>query len=167
MEFYEVIRKRRSIRAYQEKEVEEKKLKNILEAARLAPSAANRQPWQFIVVKTKKVKKKFRKIYEKDWFWRAPVVICACGKREEAWKRRDGKSYLEVDVAISMEHLILAATSEGLGTCWIGAFDPEEVKKVFNLGEDLEPIALTPVGYPVVSPPPTSRKSLKEIVKFL
>lgn len=165
MDFYEVIRNRRSIRKYQDKPVEEDKLQRILEAARLAPSAANRQPWRFVVIRTEKVKKEFEKAYNREWFWQAPLVICACGLKNEAWRRSDGKSYLDVDVAIAMDHLILAATAEGLGTCWIGAFNPSEVRRILNLSDDLEPIALTPLGYPAVSPQPTYRKSLEEIVK--
>jgi len=165
MDFYDVIKTRRSIRAYQERFVEEEKLQRILEAARLAPSAANRQPWRFIVVKTEKIKREFQKAYNKNWFWQAPLVICACGVKGEAWKRSDGKSYLDVDIAIAMDHLILAATAEGLGTCWIGAFNPSEVKRILNLPDELEPVALTPLGYPAHSPKPTYRKSLEEIVK--
>ncbi|RLE14089.1 nitroreductase [Candidatus Aerophobetes bacterium] len=165
MDFYEVIRTRRSIREYQERPVEEDKLQRILEAARLAPSAANRQPWQFLVIKTEKIKKEFQRAYNKDWFWQAPVIICACGIKKEAWIRSDGKSYLDVDVAIAMDHLVLAATAEGLGTCWIGAFNPSEVKKILNLPDDIEPVALTPLGYPATSPKPTHRKPLGKIVK--
>jgi len=165
MDFYDVIRTRRSIREYQEKPVEEDKLQRVLEAARLAPSAANRQPWRFVVIKTEKIKKEFYRVYNKRWFWHAPVVICACGVRKEAWRRPDGKSYLDVDVAIAMDHLILAATAEGLGTCWIGAFNPSEVKKILDLSDELEPIALTPLGYPAFSPHPTPRKPLEEIVR--
>lgn len=165
MDFYEVVRTRRSVRRYQERPVEEDKLERVLEAARLAPSAANRQPWLFIVTETEKIKKEFYKAYNKDWFWQAPLVICTCGVRKEAWRRPDGKSYLDVDIAIAMEHLVLAATAEGLGTCWIGAFKPSEVKRILNLSEELEPVALTPLGYPASSPRPTHRKSLEEIIK--
>jgi len=167
MEFYEVIKKRRSIRKYQDKPVEEDKLQRILEATRLAPSAANRQPWEFVVIKTEKIKKEFKKAYDREWFWQAPLVICACGLKNEAWKRFDGKSYLDVDIAIAMDHLILAATAEGLGTCWIAAFNPYEVKRILGLSDDMEPIVLTPLGYPAVSPQPTYRKPLKEIVRRL
>lgn len=167
MDFYEVIKKRRSIRKYQEKSVEEEKLLRVLEAARLAPSAANCQPWQFVVVKTEKIKKEFHKVYSRSWFWQAPLIICACGIEKEAWRRNDGKSYLDVDITIAMDHLILAATAEGLGTCWIGAFNPSELKKILGLSGDLEPIVLTPLGYPASLPQPTHRKSLEEIVKTL
>lgn len=165
MDFYEVIKTRRSIRKYESRPVEDDKLQRILGAAQIAPSAANRQPWFFIVIKTEKIKKEFQEVYDKSWFWKAPLVICACGIEREAWKRSDGKSYVDVDVSIAMDHLILAATAEGLGTCWIGAFNPSELRKALGLPDELEPIALTPLGYPAVSPKPTYRKPLEDIVQ--
>ncbi|GAH17561.1 unnamed protein product, partial [marine sediment metagenome] len=114
--------------------------KRILEVARIAPSATNAQPWRFIVVRKKQVREKLKAAYSRPWFWTAPVVICACGITSEAWRRSDGKSYLDVDVAIAMDHLILAATAEGLGTCWIGAFEPFEIKRILNLPLDLSSI---------------------------
>jgi len=83
-----------------------------------------------------------------------------------AWKRRDGKNYAEVDATIAMDHLILAATNEGLGTCWIGAFDPLAAREILGLPEDAEPIAFTPLGYPADSPRAKKRKSLKELVSY-
>lgn len=167
MDFYSVIKTRRSMRKYQRKVVEEDKLERVLEAARIAPSATNAQPFRFIVVKTREVREKLRSSYDREWFWSAPVIICACGLKGEAWRRRDGRSYLDVDVAIAVDHLILAATAEGLGTCWIANFDPEEAKRVLGLADDVEPIVMTPLGYPAASPGPTPRKSLDEIVRFI
>jgi len=167
MDFYEVIKKRRSIRGYEDRAVEEDKLKRILEAARIAPSAANRQPWYFVVVKREDVKENLKGAYNKEWFWKAPVIICACGIEKEAWRRKDGKSYLDVDVSIAMDHLILAATAEGLGTCWIAAFDSSEVKRILNLPRGIEPIVLTPLGYPATSPKPFFRKPLEKIVEII
>lgn len=167
MDYYEVIRKRRSIRAYQNRDVEEDKLKRILEAARIAPSAGNIQPWRFVAIRKDEVKQKLKAAYARPWFWTAPVVICACGITSEAWKRSDGKTYLDVDVAIAMDHLILAATAEGLGTCWIGAFDPAEVKRILHLPAGIEPIALTPLGYPAESPEPKPRKPWEEVIRHI
>ena len=167
MDYYEVIRKRRSIRAYQNRDVEEDKLKRILEAARIAPSAGNIQPWRFVAIRKDEVKQKLKAAYARPWFWTAPVVICACGIMSEAWKRSDGKTYLDVDVAIAMDHLILAATAEGLGTCWIGAFDPTEVKRILHLPAGIEPIALTPLGYPAESPEPKPRKPWEEVIRHI
>ncbi len=165
MDFYEVIQGRRSVRKYKTDHVDDGKLQRILNAARLAPSAANRQPISFIVVRDDKIKRKLKDAYSQEWFYTAPVIICACMLPDKAWKRNDGKAYVDVDVAIAMDHLILAATAEGLGTCWIAAFKPGIVKEVLNIPDDLEPLVLTPLGYPEAIPEPTYRKPLNEIVR--
>jgi nitroreductase len=165
MDFYEVIQGRRSVRKYKTDPVDDDKLQRILNAARLAPSAANRQPISFIVVRDDKIKRKLKDAYSQEWFYTAPVIICACALPDKAWKRNDGKAYVDVDVAIAMDHLILAAAAEGLGTCWIAAFKPGIVKEVLNIPDDLEPLILTPLGYPETIPEPTYRKPLNEIVR--
>ncbi len=165
MDFYETIKIRRSIRAYKKDPVEEDKLGRIINAARLAPTAANRQPFSLIVVKNEQVKYKLKNAYSQEWFYTAPVIICACASSENAWKRNDGKGYVDVDVAIAMDHLILAAAAEGLGTCWIAAFKPEVVKEALNIPDSLEPLILTPIGYPEIIPEPTFRKPLEELVR--
>ncbi|MFQ6097077.1 MAG: nitroreductase family protein [Armatimonadota bacterium] len=167
MDLYEAIESRRSVRAYKSQPVEEDKLLRILEAARLAPSAANRQPWVFYVVRDEAKRAALKEAYGREWFYTAPVIVVACARPAIGWVRMDGKAYLEVDVAIAMQHLILAATAEGLGTCWIGAFDPDAVRRVLELSDDVEPIAMTPVGYPDVTPKPTQRKPLYELVKMI
>lgn len=164
MEFNEVIRQRYSVRSYRPDPVPEDKLNRILEAARLAPSASNLQPYKIIVISTRGRESELRRIYARDWFVQASLVICLVAVPARAWKRRDGKNYAEVDTAIAMDHLILAAANEGLGTCWIGAFDPQAAREILGLPEDTEPVALTPLGYPADSPRPKRRKSLKELV---
>ena len=166
MDFYEVVRQRRSVRAYRTDPVEEEKLERVLEAARLAPSAANRQPLQFYVVRDKGLRARMLEAYSQQWFVDAPVIICACARPAEAWQRVDGKNYADVDVTIAMDHLILAATAEGLGTCWIGAFKPERLRELLELPPDLEPLAMTPLGYPDAQPSPTPRKTLDELVDY-
>lgn len=165
MDFYEIISNRRSIRAYKKDPVEDDKLDRILNAARLAPTAANKQPLSLVVIKNDEIKHKFKDAYSQEWFFTAPIIICACALPDEAWKRNDGKKYVDVDVAIAMDHLILAATAEGLGTCWIAAFKPEVVKEILNLPDNIDPLILTPLGYPEVIPEPTSRKPLDGIVR--
>ena len=168
MEFYEVIRNRRSIRKYQDRAIPEDVLRRVLDAARIAPSAANRQPWHYYVIRDEELKSKLRGAYGKEWFYTAPVVICACAVRGEAWRRKmDGKIYADVDVTISMDHLILAAEAEGLGTCWIAAFDPAVTSDVLGLPEGEEPVVMTPLGYPAEDQAPTPRKDLDAIVTFL
>lgn len=166
MEYQELIEKRYSVRNYQDKAVEEDKLQKVLEAARLAPTAANKQPFKLIVVKTQGKKKDLRRIYHAEWFSEAPLVICACAIPSKGWTRRDGRCYVEVDVAIAMDHLILAAADSGLGTCWIAAFDSQAAKEVLKLPEGVEPLLFTPLGYPADSPQPKSRKGLKELVCY-
>lgn len=167
MDIYEILKKRRSIRAYKSEPVEEEKLRRILEAAQSAPSAANRQPVHFIVIKDEKIKRQLKKAYDEEWFYTAPVIIGACGIPEKAWKRGDGKNYADIDAAIAMDHLILAATAEGLATCWVAAFKVPFIKSILNLPPGIEPVALTPVGYPLNIPEPTYRKPLEEIVQTI
>jgi nitroreductase len=166
MDFFELIEKRYSVRAYQSKPVEEEKLQKVLEAARLAPTAANRQPFRIIVMKTEGKEADLKQVYRQDWFSQAPLVICACAVPDEAWIRSDGKDYYDVDTTIAMDHLILAAANLGLGTCWIAAFDPAATRKVFGLPDDIEPVALTPLGYPADNPRPKHRKILADLVKY-
>ncbi len=165
MEFREVVEKRYSVRAYQGTQVEEEKLRQVLEAAILAPTAANRQPFRLIVIQTKGHEANLKRIYSRDWFVQAPFVICACAVPGEAWTRRDGKNYAEVDATIAFDHLILAARSLGLGTCWIAAFDPQAAREVLRLPADLEPIAFTPLGYPADSWKPKKRRPASELVQ--
>ena len=96
----------------------------------------------------------------------APIVICACGIPSQSWVRSDGKNYCEVDATIAMDHLILAAADLGLGTCWIGAFNPDAAREVLSLPDDVEPIAFTPLGYPNDQPGDKSRKSMNELVRY-
>ena len=166
MEFGDLVRGRYSVRAYLAKPVGTDKLERILEAAILAPTAANRQPFRLLVLRTAGRESELRRIYDRDWFVQAPLVICACGVDGEGWTRRDGKCYNDVDVAIAMDHLILAAANEGLGTCWIGAYDPEAAAQVLGFPEGVEPIAFTPVGYPADSSRPKKRKPAQELVRY-
>jgi nitroreductase len=167
MEFSELITKRYSVRAYRPVPVEDEKVQQVLEAARLAPTAANRQPFQLIVIHTEGRTDELKRIYSPEWFVQAPLVVCACGIPGRSWTRRsDGKRYCDVDVAIAMDHLILAAANQGLGTCWIGAFDPDAAREVLGLPEDAEPIAFTPLGYPADQPLPKQRKPLSDLVRY-
>ena len=166
MEFSELIEKRYSVRAYKPDPVEDDALHQVLEAARLAPTAANRQPFQLVVIPTAGREAELKRIYNRDWFVQAPLVICICGIPAQGWIRRDGKNYTDVDVAIAMDHLILTAASLGLGTCWIAAFDPTATREVLGLPDDVEPIAFTPLGYPADRPGPKKRKALLELVRY-
>ena len=166
MEFRELIVRRYSVRAYKSDPIEADKLQFVLEAARLAPTAANRQPFQLIVIRTAGRQAELRRIYAREWFTQAPLVICACGIPDLAWVRGDGRSYMDVDVAIAMDHLVLAAADVGLGTCWVANFDPIAAREVLRLPNGLEPVAFTPLGYPADQPKPKERKPLAELVRY-
>jgi nitroreductase len=167
MDFSELIAKRYSVRAYRPDQVEDEKLQKVLEAARLAPTACNLQPFQLVVVHTEGRKEELKRIYKANWFSDAPIVICVCAVLSEAWVRSfDSKKHGDVDATIAMDHLILAATELGLGTCWIAAFNPEAAKEVLGLPEGVEPIIFTPLGYPADSPREKTRKALSELVRW-
>jgi nitroreductase len=166
MDFRELITTRYSVRAYESEPVEEEKLQQVLDAARLAPTATNRQPFQFIVIHTHGREAELRRIYKAEWFCKAPLVICACAVPSQAWSRMDNKNYCDVDVTIAMDHLILSATELGLGTCWIAAFDPAAAREVLRLPQEVEPVAFTPLGYPADQPAVKRRKPLSELVRY-
>jgi nitroreductase len=166
MDFSTLIKTRYSVRAYKPDPVGDAELKRVLEAARQAPTAANRQPFQLIIISTEGREEDLRKIYDREWFTQAPLVICACGLPGGAWTREDNKNYAVVDVSIVMDHLILAATELGLGTCWIAAFDAAEARAYLGLPDDVEPIAFTPLGYPADQPKPKDRKPLEELIRY-
>ena len=165
MEFAQLIRRRYSVRAYKPDPVEDEKLQQVLEAAQLAPTAANRQPFRLIVIPTRDREAELRRIYPAQWFAEAPLIICACALPAQGWVRADGKPYVDVDVAIAMDHLILAATEAGLGTCWIAAFDPAVAREVLDLPEGVEPIAFTPLGYAADQFGSRGRKPLSDLVE--
>ncbi|MDG5814132.1 nitroreductase family protein [Chitinispirillales bacterium ANBcel5] len=165
-DFYELIKKRYSVRGYLNKQVEEEKLVKVLDAGRNAPSACNIQPWSFIVIRDEQVRNQLGKVYSKEWILSAPLVIAVCCDRNKSWKRSDGKDYGDVDAAIAMDHITLAAAELGLGTCWVGAFDPGEASKLFQLPDHIEPVLLTPLGYPAVPSSQKSRKALEEVVHW-
>ena len=167
MEFSELVEQRYSVRDYRARPVSDDVLDRVLEAARLAPTAANRQPFQLIVIHTEGREEELGRIYGNSWFTEAPLVICAVGLPQDAWTRRDdGKCYVDVDVAIVMDHLTLAAANEGLGTCWIGAFDPEAAREVLGLPPEAEPIAFTPLGHPADQWQPKKRRPLSSLVRY-
>jgi nitroreductase len=166
MDFSQLIRTRYSVRAYRPNPVGEDELHQVLEAARLAPTAANKQPFQLIVIHTQGREEELRRIYNRDWFVEAPVVICVCGIPGGAWTREDNKNYAVVDVAIVMDHLILAATDLGLGTCWVGAFNEQAAREILGLPDGVEPIVFTPLGYAADQPKPKERKPLEELVRY-
>ena len=150
MKILEIITSRSSVRKFEPQPIERDKLTYILEAARLAPSAVNFQPWHFIVVTDPEILCSIHATYPRDWIKTAPAIIVALGNHNKGWRRKtDGKDFTEIDVAIAIEHLILAATEQNLGTCWVCNFDVEKCCEIFNLPSGIEPIALIPIGYSI------------------
>jgi nitroreductase len=166
MDVFAAISQRSSVRAYEATDVEEDKLKKILEAARLSPSASNRQEWKFIIVRDKETKKKLAKAaFGQSFIGEAPVVIVACGTESKAIMACGQPAYT-VDVSIACAFMILQAYELGLGTCWIGAFKEDEVKKILKIPEEVRVVAMTPLGYPNQPRSEKFRKSLDQIVCF-
>jgi nitroreductase len=166
MELFKAIGARYSVRGYRSDPVDDATLGQVLEAARRAPTASNRQPFRLIVVHTRGRKDELLRIYGRPWFVQAPLVLAMVAVPSEAWRRVDDKPYDEVDATIAMDHLVLAATALGLGTCWIAAFDPAAAREVLGLPDDVEPLAFTPLGLPDKPSAATSRRPLAEIVKY-
>ena len=167
MEFYDVLRQRRSIRGYESTPIPQEKLDRLAEAVNLAPTACNLQPFLFQFLSAPDARQPVCECYRQTWLAEAPVIVLALGNRESAWKRVNGVSAHTIDVSIAMEHLVLAAAAEGLGTCWICAFDQEKLHRKLGLGSEWEAVALTPLGYPAVEPGSFTRKPVSEIVQFL
>ena len=167
MEYSELIAARYSVRAYRPDPVEDEKLQAILEAARLAPTAANRQPIRMIVMHTAGREEEIGKIYHRKWFVQAPLVIAVCAITSEVWVREgDRFNSRMIDAAIVADHLILAAANLGLGTCWVAAFNVEVARSLLQLPADAEPVIFTPLGYPADKPGPKTRKPLANLVRY-
>ena len=157
----EIIMNRRSIRKFQAKPVADEDLLSIIEAGRQAPSAANRQPWHFIVVKSEDQRRKLAEACSgQTWLADAAVLVAGIGRPgvNEKW--------YAVDVAIAMQNMILAATALGYGTCWIGAFDQERVKSLLGVPEEMHVVALTPIGVPADTPEARPRQPMSEFVSL-
>ena len=150
MDVLEAIKLRRSVRSYDSRPIPPAVLEHMRQALRYAPSACNFQPWRFIFVTDAELRKQVaRASNDQLWMADAPLTIVACGRLDQAHKRMRGHdSSVEVDVAIAVDHLTLAAVAEGLGTCWIGAFDEEKVKHILGIPPDVKLVTMTPLGYP-------------------
>jgi nitroreductase len=168
MDLMEAIKTRRSIRRYKETPVPENLLKDVLNAARLAPSADNAQPWRIIVVRDEQVKQRLAAASNGQKFIaEAPIALVICGVPDEAFPTMGGyMSSHTIDATIAFDHITLAAHALGLGTCWIGWFKEEKVREALGIPVDVPVIALTPLGYPAEIPEKTPRKNLEDLVKY-
>lgn len=145
MDFLQLAKKRYSVRKYEGRKVEEEKLKRILEAGRVAPTGANRQPQRFIVVRDDKG---FEKLAKGARVYGAPLAIIICADHSVTWKRSyDGKDIADIDVSIVTDHMMLQATELGLGSLWICHFDPEAIRREFNIPENIDPVNILAIGY--------------------
>jgi nitroreductase len=171
MDFNELASKRCSVRSFdKDRSIPDDILLRVLNAGRMAPSAKNLQPWKFHVVLSPHMLAKIHACYPGEWLKSAPCILIVSGTRSGAWvRRKDGYNSLETDLAIVMDYLVLAAAAEGLGSCWIAAFDPEMLHEALQLGPDDEIFSFTPLGYASQGAvtAPKSRKPLEEITEFL
>ncbi len=168
MDVKTVISERRSVRAYTEKLPSHEDLTEVLEAARLAPTAVNKQPFRMVCVTDKAVLEKLFASYKRDWIKTAPCVIVVIADHSQSWHRGlDGKDHADIDAAIATDHLTLRATELGLGTCWVCNFDAEMVHKDLNLSEVEEAVVLVPIGYANDTAKEKVRKSAEVVYKFM
>ena len=168
MEFKDVINERYSVRGYLDKEVEKEKLEYVLKAATIAPTGVNAQPFKVYVIETAKYQEELKEIYAAEWFRQAPYVLCVVAIKNKAWTRPwDMKNIADIDATIVMDHMILAATDVGLGTCYIGAFKKNRAQEFLNLDENEEAVLFTPLGYGNAEPRDTPRKKLDEFVTYI
>ena len=173
MDIDRLFLERKSTRSFSKNVIDNEIVLKLLNAARIAPSAVNYQPWRFFVCSSKEIKDKIIKSYPRKWFECAPLYIVACVDKSESWKRAaDNKDYGNIDVAIAVTHLMLKATELGLGTCWVCNFDAKLLIDALNLDKALEPVAIIPIGYPSENVSEETkhqknRKSVDEFTKWL
>jgi nitroreductase len=158
MSLLEVIFRRRSIRRYKAESIPDDVLRNILEAGRLAPSADNAQPWHFVVVTERKTKVKLSTGRWNRFIKNSAVTIVGCGYAYNEWST--------IDVTIALENMVIAAEAQGVGSCWIGDFEEEKVKKLLGISKNLKVVALVSFGYPAFKPKPPKKKSLDTIMHY-
>lgn len=167
MDIYEAIRTRKSVRSYTDRPVDKETLVRLLEAARLAPSASNRQEWRFVVVRDPATRERLADAASNQRFIADAPVLLACCAETEGHVMPCGLECFPIDVALAVDHLTLAAAAEGLGTCWIGAFNESAVRDILDIPKAVRIVALLPVGYPKdPKPAEKSRKSLDDIVHY-
>jgi nitroreductase len=170
LDLFKAIKQRRSVRAYTREDVSEEEVKKLIEAARWAPSAGNIQPWRFVIVRDAEVKRKLAEAaLNQTFIEEVPVVIVVCAdeaRSSQGYGNRGATLYCIQDTAVATQNILLAAYALGLGTCWVGAFREELVKKALNAPMNMRPVAIIPVGHAAERPRAPSRRSLEEIVHY-
>ncbi len=172
MSYFELIKARESIRDYNPgRKVEKSILLKIADAGRIAPSAANKQPWKFLIVSSDGMLQKVRQCYHQQWYKNAPHILVVVGDKKKSWVRQeDNYNFIETDLAIAMDHMILAAEAEGIGTCWISAFDNKILREALELTDNEVVYSITPLGYQnegYQKKGEKIRKPLDEVVMFI
>lgn len=167
MDFYDVVKNRRSIRGYKNNPVPDEALERIAEAVRLAPSACNMQPWSFRIVLNDVMRSKICACYSAEWLTKAPAIAVVLGNSDSCWKRLEGEPIIAMDIGIVMEHFVLAAAAEGLGTCWICAYEVAKMNKALGIIAPWSVYAISPLGYAAVAPRELNRKPTEELFKVI
>jgi nitroreductase len=169
-DFLSLAKDRYSCRSYLSTNIPKELIEKVLEAARIAPSATNAQPWRFVVVTQSPLREHIASCYARPWLSMAPVIIVACGDHSISWRRADGKDHCDIDIAIAIDHITLAAAEAGLATCWICKFDALKCAEFLKLPSHISPIALISLGFPADKPSDSERhlkrKPLNEIVSW-
>jgi len=165
MDIYEAIKKRRSVRAYKDEEIDKAALKRILEAMRMAPSASNSQEYKFVLVKNFQKRLALSQAAGQKFIAQAPIIVAAVSVKPDHIMGCGVPAH-PVDIAIALDHLTLAATAEGLGTCWVGAFSQEGARRILNIPEKYKIVALMPLGVPNDKSGKKIRKSLGELIRY-
>lgn len=161
MNFNELCLARQSCRLYKNEPVPQDKLDYIKECVRLAPSAVNLQPWRFLVIDDKERLQQIHECYKREWIKSAPAIVICLKNETEAWTRQcDGHNHADIDIAIATEHLCLAATEQGLGTCWVCNFDVDKLMATGLIPNGYTPSVLVPLGLPADEQRPKTRKPL-------
>ncbi len=167
MDFFEAIEKRYSVRGYTDEPVSKEDLDKILDAAALAPTGVNFQPFKVYVIDTNKNAETLKKVYPAEWFLEAPIALCVAVSPDKAWTRKfDNKNIADIDGTIVMDHIILAATALGLGTCYIANFNPDEAKKLID-SDEYQPLLFTPIGHIDAEPRLQDKKTKEDLVEFI
>lgn len=170
MSILKIIKERRSIRGFQKKEIPREVINKLIEALIWAPSAGNLQSRKFYFIFNSGTKEKLAKAaLDQNFIAEAPLVVVGCTNDGISWRygERGKKLYSICDVSASIQNMVLVTHKEGLGSCWVGAFNEKEVTKILDLPENLHPIAIVPLGYPAEKPSPPLRVSKEEAVEFV
>jgi len=170
VDIFDIFKLRRSIRSFTSEDVSEEQIEKIIDAARWAPSAGNIQPWEFVIIRRPEIKRKIAKAALNQIFIEeAPAVIVVCAdevRSGRVYGSRGVNLYCIQDTAAAIENMLLAICALGLGACWVGAFNEDDVRRTLNIPRGLRPVAIIPIGHPAEKPTPPRKRALKEIIHY-